>query len=281
MAVLMPPETVYVTILRNPVAMFESMYSYYNLESFYKFKFDLFDSPNRRDLPDFSKRYADRIGTNQMFFDLGFDFNNSTIDPAPHLDYLNSVFDLVMIEERMDESLVLLRDLLRWSPDDVLTFRVNARIEKHEIGRLAIERIRALNRADVQLYDYFLAKFEQRLARLDKQRLERELRDLRSRRRHWFSECVDIPKTKQQLQQTGSAFRPNIVQFATKNDDLTCRFLTAKELELTRLVRTNQLRLFPDSVFTSAHSRAKSTPTRRQAADEERFSAVKQIEHSK
>ena len=151
----------------------------------------------------------------------------------------------------MDESLVLLKNLLCWSADDVVTFRVNARLEKHEIGQLAIERIRALNQADVQLYDYFLARFKQRLASLDPERLDYELQQVRSRRRHWFDQCVDTGKTRQSLRSTASAFRPNIVQFATKNDDLTCRFLTAKELELTRMVREHQLRLFPDSVFTS------------------------------
>ena len=95
----MPPETVYVTILRNPVAMFESMFSYYNLEQFYKFKFSRLDSASLHDLPDFSKRYANRIGPNQMFFDLGFDLANDSANLRPYLEYLDSVFDLVMIEE--------------------------------------------------------------------------------------------------------------------------------------------------------------------------------------
>ena len=264
----MPPDTVYVTILRNPVAMFESMYSYFDLKSFYKFEFRLLDSPNLRDLPEFSKRFANRIGPNQMLFDLGFDLSGNRSTTAanlrPYLDYLDSVFDLVMIEEHMDESLVLLKNLLCWSADEVVTFRVNARIRKDEIGQLAIERIRQLNSADVQLYEYFLKKFKQRLGQLGEERLERDVQQLRDRRKYRFDQCVDTKKTKQTLKST-SAVRLNIVQFATKKQhDLTCRLLTAKELELTRLVRSHQLQLYPDSVFISPYQRTKSMMSREQ-----------------
>lgn len=258
----MPPDTIYVTILRDPIALFESMYSYFDLKSFYKFDFKQFDSPSLNDLPSFSKRFANRIGPNQMLFDLGFDGNRST-NLKPYLDYLNSVFDLVMIEEHIDESLVLLKNLLCWSLDDVVAFRVNARIRRDEIGQLAVERIRRLNAADVQLYDFFLEKFKQRVNEFGKERLEREVQQLRSRRRKWFDECVDTRKTKQTLKLSNSV-RLNIVQFVTKNEDLTCRLLTAKELELTKMVRTHQLHLYPDSVFTSPYQRTRSMMTREQ-----------------
>lgn len=250
MSLIMPPNTVYVTILRNPIAMFESMYGYYDLEKFYKFKFEWFDLKNLTRLPNMSKRFANRIGLNQMFFDLGFNLRNSNaINYRPYIEYLDSIFDLVMIEEFMDESIVLLKNLLCWSTDDAVAFKVNARIRKQEVGDLAIERIQYLNQADVKLYEHFLEKFKQKIASMDKQTLDSELEELKDRRKYWFDECVDTTRHS----------RSNIVQFNVKKDNLTCRLLTAKELELTKLIRDHQLKLYPDSIYTSIFQRTRIT----------------------
>lgn len=260
----MPEDTVYITILRNPITMFESLYNYYKLEKFYKFKFDLLNSDNLTVIPNFSKRFANRIGLNQMFYDLGFDLKNSKLtDYQPYIKYLDSIFDLVMIEEYMDESLVLLKNLLCWSIDDVVTFKVNARIKKDDIGDLATKRIKKLNQADVQLYDYFLDKFKQKITVLDKKKLEKDVEELKSRRKYWFDECVDTQNMKPNFKITND-LQLNILRFSTKKDNLTCKFLTSKELELTKLVREHQLKLYPESVFTSVFQRTKSRITKNQ-----------------
>lgn len=124
MKMLMPPDTLYVTILRHPVQLFESMYEYYRLERFYDFPFTQFGNESAT-LPDFSKRFVGRIGTNQMFFDLGYSMHDFT--PAivkAYIDQIESHFDLIMIEEMFDESMILLKDLLCWTMDDIVTFKV-------------------------------------------------------------------------------------------------------------------------------------------------------------
>lgn len=266
MSLLMPNDTVYITILRNPVTMFESMYSYYDLEKFYKFEFKNFDKVNLTKLPNMSKRFVNRIGPNQMFFDLGFDLGNfkkskklknTNATYLPYIKYLDSVFDLVMIEEYMNESLILLKNLLCWSFDDIVTFRVNARIKKQNIGELATDRIKKLNQADVELYEYFLEKFKTKLESLDKEDLNRDLQELAARKKYWFDECVDVKKMKQNLLNTTT--KSNILQFDSRKDNLTtCKFLTSKELELTKLVREKQIKSHPDSVFKSIFEQKKS-----------------------
>ncbi|KAH9369568.1 hypothetical protein HPB48_020681 [Haemaphysalis longicornis] len=69
------------------------------------------------------------VGTNQMSFDLGLEpafFENVS---AVHVftEQMDAIFDLVMVAERINESLVLLRDLLRWDYDDVVVFKHNTR----------------------------------------------------------------------------------------------------------------------------------------------------------
>jgi hypothetical protein len=123
MKLLMPSDTIYVTILRHPVQLFESMYQYYRLERFYKFPFDQFGNESAT-LPVFD-RFVGKIGPNQMFFDLGYSMHDHS--PAvikAYIDLIEKHFDLIMIEEQFDESIILLKNLLCWKMDDVVTFKV-------------------------------------------------------------------------------------------------------------------------------------------------------------
>ncbi|XP_004683396.1 PREDICTED: galactose-3-O-sulfotransferase 3 [Condylura cristata] len=127
LARLMPPGTVYVTILREPAAMFESLFSYYNqycpafrrvpnasLEAFLR-------------APEAYYRAGEHFAMfahNTLAYDLGGDHERSPRRDASYLARLirqvEEVFSLVMIAEYFDESLVLLRRLLAWDLDDVL-----------------------------------------------------------------------------------------------------------------------------------------------------------------
>ncbi|EDO27713.1 predicted protein, partial [Nematostella vectensis] len=122
----MPNDTVYVTILRDPVTQFESTFSYMKfsellgisnesdaLETFLeKPKEILVDYVLTKDLRVNSHRL--KLIRNGMFFDLGLeskDFENKT-RIADSIKDLESQFDLIMLLEHFDESLVLLRRLL-------------------------------------------------------------------------------------------------------------------------------------------------------------------------
>ncbi|KAH7965398.1 hypothetical protein HPB49_007366 [Dermacentor silvarum] len=75
------------------------------------------------------KRTRSKLGFNQMSFDLGLEpaqFANASA-VRRFIERLDATFDLVMVAERINESLVLLRDLLCWDLDDVVVFRHNAR----------------------------------------------------------------------------------------------------------------------------------------------------------
>lgn len=132
MRALMPPDTVFVTIIRDPVDLFESMFSYYKLENFYKMNLSELNTsivaPTRNSmLEKLSKRYNNKIGLNQMLFDLGLDeedfLNYSNVINYIHV--LDNMFDLVMVAERMEESLILLKKLLCWNYDDLVVFKVS------------------------------------------------------------------------------------------------------------------------------------------------------------
>ncbi|KAH7975452.1 hypothetical protein HPB52_001781 [Rhipicephalus sanguineus] len=143
MRAVLKPNVVFITIVREPAALFESLYSYFNYEAstaselIASFHLKLEQIPNavrndsqRRILRGFFPGpHRGWLGFDQMSFDLGFDFtqagNASAVDAF--LEHVDAVFDLVMVVERLNESLVLLRDLLCWEMDDVVMFKINAR----------------------------------------------------------------------------------------------------------------------------------------------------------
>ncbi|XP_055987548.1 galactose-3-O-sulfotransferase 3 [Sorex fumeus] len=200
LARLMPPGTVYVTILREPAAMFESLFSYYNqycpafrrvpnasLEAFLR-------------APEAYYRAGEPLAMfahNTLAYDLGGDPDpeRRPRDRAAYLAGLirqvEEVFSLVMIAEYFDESLVLLRRLLAWDLDDVLYAKLNARAAG---SRLAIpaalaRAARAWNALDAGLYDHFNATFWRRVARLGRACVEREARELRAARERLLRRC--------------------------------------------------------------------------------------------
>uniref|UniRef100_A0A8D0E5A8 Galactose-3-O-sulfotransferase 3 n=1 Tax=Salvator merianae TaxID=96440 RepID=A0A8D0E5A8_SALMN len=185
---LMPNGTVYVTILREPVAMFESLFSYYNqycpafkrvpngsMEAF-------LEDPQRYYRPH--EKYA-MYAHNTLVYDLGGDPEHSP-DDATYLPefarQVEGVFSLVMLAEYFDESLVLLRRLLAWDLEDILYVKLNMRSPESKLNissaRLAAQ-IRAWNALDARLYDHFNATFWRRLADVGQDCVQKEVRALR------------------------------------------------------------------------------------------------------
>jgi hypothetical protein len=127
MSSLMPNGTLFITIVRDPVQLFESMFHYYRLDRLWNITFDVFSDESIK-IPDkiYTQRYLAKIGINQMMFDLGMNVSDFTkpFTVKEYIDKLDSIFDLVMLSEKMDESLVLLKHLLCWTTDDVIAFKV-------------------------------------------------------------------------------------------------------------------------------------------------------------
>ena len=124
------PEAKFVTILRDPLAAFESSYVYMGLQKLLKV-----------DLNGFARKFAAKgrsstrkanVGRNNLLWDLGMEreeSGNATL-VEEKIRQVGEQFDLVMITERFDESMVLLADLLCWPLEDVLYIRQNERLDK-------------------------------------------------------------------------------------------------------------------------------------------------------
>ena len=193
---LMPNNTAYITILREPAAMFESMFTYFkkicqsfknvpngSLEAF-------MEDPQRYYQPN------ERImaARNLLTFDLGGDKDRPETDADYIHDFvaeLESSFSLVMIAEYFDESLILLRHLLSWDLDDILYLKLNMRSEgsKQSLTPGLANKMRAWNYMDTMLYDHFNASLWRQLEALGPACVAEELRLMRQAQERLMQSC--------------------------------------------------------------------------------------------
>ncbi|KAI1898523.1 hypothetical protein AGOR_G00073230 [Albula goreensis] len=215
---ILPSDTVYVTILREPAAMFESLFSYYNQ---YCLSFKRVPNGSLETFLDAPWRYYrpgekdSMYAHNTLTFDLGGEKDHLPTDTAyvrGLIKEVEQVFSLVMIAEYFDESLVLLRHLLSWDLEDVLYVKLNMRTpsSRHSMSAALPARIRAWNSLDAQLYDHFNASLWRQLAALGPGCVGREVRLLRRARDRLVRSCFGgrLPQLRPAAQIRNKELRP-------------------------------------------------------------------------
>jgi len=103
-----------------------------------------------------------------MLFDVGlaYKFHQNVTAINYYIALLDKEFDLVMITDYFDESVVLLKRLLRWKVDDILYFKSNERQDKEKAVGLTDQvkdSIKRWNAADDLLFRYFNQTFWQKI----------------------------------------------------------------------------------------------------------------------
>ena len=106
---------------------------------------------------------------NQQSFDLGL-IHDSWSGMEAHMknfiDQIDKDFDLVMITERMEESLVLLADLLCVPLETVIIVKginVRPQVEVKKLSQGNQKKLEQYLEPDRLLYDHFLKKLEQKI----------------------------------------------------------------------------------------------------------------------
>ncbi|XP_063296994.1 galactose-3-O-sulfotransferase 2-like [Pelobates fuscus] len=245
---VMPSDTFYFTILRNPVSQMESYFSYYNSQSTFL---------GAKSLEDFfsntSKYY---IGTkssnakNSMAFDLGFDNNGreSTKHFKLMCQAVDIMFDLVLLSDYFDESLVLLKNALCWTFEDILSIPLNRRSKhtKQALSKETQEKIKNWNQLDWNLYVYFNRSFWNKVDNFGRKRMENEVEELRTKRTEIAQLCLQGEVDPNQMQdkslkpyQSGIAriLGHNLMPGLKESDSLLCQKLITPELQYTELLK--------------------------------------------
>ena len=136
------------------------------------------------------------------------------------LAWLDSVFDLVLVAEYFDESLVLLADALCWGLDDVVGFMHNAQAGSQQgrsvasNGGLTAEdrqltaQARVWNSLDWALYVHFNHSLWARIKQYGQSRLESAVAELRARREALAKHCLAGGEALDPKYITDRRFRP-------------------------------------------------------------------------
>ncbi|KAK7084893.1 Galactose-3-O-sulfotransferase, partial [Halocaridina rubra] len=105
---------------------------------------------------------------------------------------LDEQFDLVMIAERFDESLILLKHLMCWTTQDITNIKLNFRPRNRNetASQKTKMKLRKQNYYDAMLYDYFSGIFNHKVNEFGKERMQKEVYELRQANRELLNKCV-------------------------------------------------------------------------------------------
>lgn len=198
-AKLLPPDAVYITILRDPAALFESSFHYYHSAVPFTWRIrgknklaQFLEHPESFYYP---KAFNSFYLKNLQFFDFGLDNNLEADDPQvmKAIQNLSQHLDLVLITEHFEESLILLKDMMCWTMEDILYFKLNMR-RSSSVSQLTPDlKAKALqwNGADWKLYQHFNATFWARVEAFGRGRMKVEVEELRRRNTEMKAICIE------------------------------------------------------------------------------------------
>lgn len=234
---VMKPNAAFVTILRDPGTLFESMFNFYYFDRRLNVTFEEFKKDPDKYADLLIKRNKSRYGRNQMCFDLGLEENRFFSDQFLE-DFIKNIehdFDIVMISEHMEVSLILLADLMGWSLDQIRFFRNNVRQPsmKTNLTEADKQKLRNINQADTKLYNYFFEVFKAKIKTYGFERMKHQVEKLISMNHDLYHLCVDEVNTKGYAATYSYSIKPGA--------PIECFYAGKTELSFTKQLREEQI----------------------------------------
>lgn len=169
----------FITILRDPVEVFESGYVYFGIQDFLQMDINQFvheiGSPKRSKTAIFGK--------NQLLYNLGMTAENmeSPIKVNQMVKSIEENFSLVLIAEKMEESLILLKELLCWNLQDINYMRLNERSDetKSQMEAQTKAKLKKWLWADYKLYNHFSKRLDEKIKDFGLQEMTKEVEFLK------------------------------------------------------------------------------------------------------
>ncbi|XP_037089717.1 galactose-3-O-sulfotransferase 2-like [Pollicipes pollicipes] len=181
---ILPKDTVYFSVLRDPVGQFLSMFRYLEMD-----RFVTIEAFASGEIPE--QRLSGFFGRNQMLWDFGLSAEELTDERRirQKIIEIERDFDLLLIADRMDESLVLLRELLCWPPLYMVSMRLNSLMASSELpaGQDTRTRLATWLKGDYMLYNHFYQRFEERVQRFGVNNMRKEVKKLQDETMDWVN----------------------------------------------------------------------------------------------
>ncbi|CAG5086573.1 Oidioi.mRNA.OKI2018_I69.PAR.g11265.t2.cds [Oikopleura dioica] len=221
----MPKDTKYIAIVRNPLDLFESIMSYYTEEV------RAFQRVPGRDIQ-----------------------NNDETDERTikrWIERLDQIFDLVLITDFFDESMILLKEELCWTTEDITFIKSNSRkLEKSKSSTadwLSDEYQQKLidwNKADWMLYQHFNTTFANKVENFGRERMDNEIKLLNEANQKIADDCLreetttsyfhSVPIQRYKLKDKNDNFCSNYV----RSERQYLNKINQRQEEMLNLLRT-------------------------------------------
>ncbi|XP_043925889.1 galactose-3-O-sulfotransferase 2-like [Protopterus annectens] len=212
---LMHHDTFYFSIIRNPVSVMESVFIYCNSDTeVFKGAKDLNEfmkSPWSYYKLNYTKNYYAR---NFIWFDFGLNHNRADDEDyfVAAVSQIESTFNLILINEYFEESMILLKEALCWSMDDVTYFVLNKRSKAstQNLTKETAEKIKQWNSLDWKLYLHFNKTFWQRIEdTIGLERMKIQVQLLKSKIQKLRNTCLEEPDAVEPSNVKNTFFLPH------------------------------------------------------------------------
>ena len=195
----MVPNASFITTIRDPVKQFESAFSYFRFAE----QLGLTNETdpmtvfiqNAEKMDYVSKLgYGSKMSRNGQLKYLGLDRKRQ--DMPFYVDRkikeISREFDLVILTDYLDESLLLLRKLMCWTMDDILYISKNVRSSslRYNLTQKQTDMIRQWNSADVRLYEHFNRTLWTKVRNYGSH-FEKDLKEFRRRQEKLNKACIE------------------------------------------------------------------------------------------
>ncbi|KAJ8045033.1 Galactosylceramide sulfotransferase [Holothuria leucospilota] len=241
----MAGNTKYITILRESSHQWVSAFQHLGLGNYMRKKF-----PNRSDAqvieefleqPEiYRKKYAGvkAFFRNNQLYDLGYVVHEDIEGIRNAVKELDKIFDLVLISEYFDESMVLLKKLLCWDNKDVSFVSKNQVVHPIQISDTLRKKIQYYNLPDTLLYEYFNRSFWQKVKEYGPN-FAKDVEEFRAFNNATRARCVSSAKA---ITTNGHV---HLEYIPAKESDLFCQTFSEDHNKLFRRLFKRQYDLLP------------------------------------
>ena len=246
----MPLNTKYITILRDPTERTRSMIAFSGGFPEYLDRGSYKDSHDSWQHWLITQPQIAQLGptiVNTELQELGLTRRVINYDPKGVDEYIKNIsklFNLVMILEQLDESLILLKELLCWTYEDVVAFHLSEMVEANQklkpTSDSSNSAIRDSNYADNKLYSYFKDKLDLTIREYGIDKMKEEVKMLRKTRKIWEERCLTGNKIAGKRSEDG----PLDILYNELNEegkrDSKCLKMVLDEESFTNYLKTKQ-----------------------------------------
>ena len=195
------------------------------------------------------QRVSGYLGRNQQLWDLGMDKEDINNHEAVKLKIkqMDEDFDLVMIAEDFDSSLVLLSDVLCWPLQNMTSLKLNAR-KKSKVQKLSLQVRNTLQDwlwADYLVYDYFITNLAQSKSKYGVENLTDRISSLALLNSDVRQACVvDVVNNTTMLTDEFVPYSKDVLGFKINKETPFCTYFGISELHFIDHVRDLQMARF-------------------------------------